>query len=445
MQRRTESLSDPKLEAQVVRYVLTHGFAARRLNGLRPRDLTSPDRAEMLHAIQSVADTGEQVTVEAVVQLMTRRGRASAARDVQKFLAKTSEIEGIAHATPILKDLAKRRRVVEPLVRLSLAAEDGDLAQVYADIRKLSHELDAADAFESGSTSYDTAGMVAATMEEYQARQKRPPMDLGLLTPLARELLPGSMVVVGGRSGAGKSQCSLMMGRRWWATTGARIGIVSLEDRAHVWGDRVLAMNTEVSLLGGRRTPHGNVVGLTNDDWENTARAAGELKHENAYHLEVMDRADISDVERAMNRCVRAGCGLLIVDYVQEIRDRSAGRGVPQHERYSNIAARIKMVAKRARLPLILCSQVARPQRGSNAEPSMTDLKGSGDIENMAEAIVLLWKEQEDSIDTMAKVVKLKNGSERPRVLLTRNGGGMITGIEAAARRGGYADRVGAL
>jgi replicative DNA helicase len=257
-------------------------------------------------------------------------------------------------------------------------------------------------------------------------------MNMGPLDPLARHLAPGDMVTIGGESGAGKSQLALYMGRKWGQGTSARIGIVSVEDRAHMWGDRALALECGASMLGGNKSEYTDDEGnMCRDDMEKITAAAASLSKENPFHLEVMDRADVSDVERAMLRCIRNHCGLVVVDYVQEIFDKNATKGANQAERVGDITARVKLVAKRAKVPLILCSQLSRPAKGKT-EPTKHDLRGSGRLLEQSEAVALLWKKHEQDQDSMAKIVKLKMGGERPRVVLSRNKGGMISGIEEA-------------
>lgn len=439
-------LHDHNLENGILRYTIAHGYTARRLGALDPADMSTTERGRMLWAIKSVAATGEQVTVAAVVEALNKRGVASAARDVKRLMDDSPRLGGLDEAVVMVRELAVRRRLRDPLMRMAAMSEDGDIAELRSMVRAFAHKVDADDISESGSESFNTGDMIQAALENYISQKDRTPVNLGPLRGLGREMMPGHMIIVGGRSNAGKSQLAMYIGRKWFDSTGARIGIVSVEDRAHVWGDRIIAYEAGISLMSGVRVDEPGAaefrddddsdqderVSLNQDQWDKVGRVAAQMKEANPFHLEVMDRSDIADVERAMLRCVQEQCDVIIVDYVQEIGDKSAHKNASQHERYSGIAARIKMVAKRSKTRLILCSQVSRPQRGSNAEPTMTDLKGSGDIENMSEAIVLLWKEHEDSIHTMAKVVKLKNGSDRPRVVLKRNTGGMIESVVRA-------------
>lgn len=421
-------LHDHRLETGVVRYLLTHPAAARRCTDLRPEDLTSLDRGRILWAIQQIAETGERVSIDGVIEALQKRGHATAPTDVRRVMSEGMELAGVNDAIPVLRDLATRRRIQEPLMQLAAMAEDGDISKVRASLRALAAREDEADEAEEGANTYDTKAMLTATVEHWQAEETRPIVDLGALRCMAREFSEGSLTVVGGRSNAGKSQLAFLFAHRWAVATGGRVGIISLEDRAHVWGDRAIANACAVSLLSGRSEDGEDAVRVTKDEMDAMMREIGAMSERNAYQLEVLDRNDITDVERAMLRCLRAGCGMLVVDYVQEIEDATMKGGGRDDLMVASNTRRIKGVGKRGKVPVILPSQIVKPQNGK-AEPGSNDLNGSSAIKNMSEAVIMLWKDDDSDQHTMGKVVKLKNGPERPRVMLKRNAGGMINDI----------------
>lgn len=400
---------------------MIHTLASHRLASLRPADMTSPLRSRVLHAVHSLASAGKPTGSDAVIATLQKQGVTTAATDIAKFMRDSPVLMSISEAVPILVDLGQRRRLREPLLRLAAMSEDGDVSTVHASLRALAAQIDREVAEETGATSFETHELVAATVEETVSRQNRTEMNMGPLDPLARHMTAGMFIIVAGETNAGKSQLATLLAYKFWESRGARVGIVSLEDRAPLWGDKIIALREDVSLLGEDK--------ITSDMMSAAGKAGAWAKEHNPFHTEILDRSDVSDVERAMLRCVQAGCGMVVVDYVQEIRDASAekGRG---HLVISDIAGRLKSVGKRAQIPVICCSQLTRPTNKKDSEPTKFDIKGSGDLENMSDALILLWKKTDADRNTMGKVVKLKSGGERPRVLLTRNRGGMITDIE---------------
>jgi hypothetical protein len=92
------------------------------------------------------------------------------------------------------------------------------------------------------------------------------------------------------------------------------------------------------------------------------------------------------------------------------------------------------------RVPLILCSQLSRPPSVAQREPNASRLKESGDLENMSEAIILLWREKDgEGAPAFCKVAKLKSSSARPRLQVVRRAG-TITGFDSMDGGGAYDD-----
>jgi len=202
---------------------------------------------------------------------------------------------------------------------------------------------------------------------------------------------------------------------------GTPMGVVSLEDRWHTWGDRYQAQHSGVSLLD---TPHD----LLAHSLTQVNEAAPKIPKDGIQVAELV-RTDLATVVSAMRALVARGCSALVVDYIQEVR-------MPGHvrraEAVADAARTIKATAKALRVPLVLCSQLSRPANGGQREPNASRLKESGDLENMSEAIVLLWREMDgQGAPAFCKVAKLKSSADRPRLKIVRGNGGTIKGFES--------------
>lgn len=410
---------DTTLERRLMAYVLGAPRSVKRLGALRPEHLADSDARRVLGAAQSLAAEGARPDEAAVLQRMRQCGHGDALKAVQRVKTHGALAGGIGEASVILQDMARVRAVREPLMEALAMVEDGDVDGAKERARAFVDAMQAADAEDRGATSYTSREAAIEVLREVQERAKRPPMKLGPFTPVARHFQAGDLVVIGGETNAGKSQLGLLLGLRWHAATGQRCGIVSTEDRAYVYGDRLIAGIANMSLLSGE---------ASENDFHAAEQAIDRLGREEPAHLEILDDHDLGSVERAMSRCVRQGCGVLVVDYLQTITARMASKQAAAHERVEEIVRRVKAQGKRLRVPVLLVSQLARPANRQHREPSLFELKGSGYIEQAATAIVLVWK-TDDNGDTLAKIAKLKSGGERPTVQLLRNDGGMITRI----------------
>lgn len=413
-------MSAERLEADLCAQLVHFGGTERLLEMLAPELFESPQLGAVATTALEMLRAGEAVTGESLYAELLKRGRNSGANAL-RFLERHElprDWDPMRGALR-LREAARRRAMIRVGRELIASGEAGD-ADAWR--RTLQEALDAS-AERGAEDRYriaDGEGLLTALMEQIAVTMTRPPMRLGAsIAPLARELQAGQMVTIGGETGAGKSTLALHLALCWHESVGSPAGVVSLEDRHCTWADRWQARTTGTSLLG---TPPEYL----REAMEQVHNRVGELDP-SSIRVAEMVRPDIGSVIDAMRALVRAGCGMVVVDYVQEISVKAADR----RNEVTEAARRVKQAAKALRVPLVLCSQLSRGQGG--AEPTKKSLKESGDLENMSEAIVLLWR-QDDSPGrpTHGKIAKLKNSADeaRTRFDIVRGRGG---GIEAFA------------
>jgi replicative DNA helicase len=110
----------------------------------------------------------------------------------------------------------------------------------------------------------------------------------------------------------------------------------------------------------------------------------------------------------------RFGCKLIVVDYLRLVD----GPGKELRERVANVADALRQLAKSERVGVVALSQLARPRdRDINAEPTMLDLKESGDLEAHAHVVVLVHMPMKDGQPTgegRLLLGKIRHGSMGP-------------------------------
>lgn len=416
--------TDLALEASLIGYLLRHPRAQKRARRMEPDTLFSEAHRAIFVAMLRVTDAGTVARPADVArELRTDDPRRTRERAelVQDLVARPLP-DGFDPDLAIerLTDLARPRRLAESLREALAAADVGDVERAQAHVSMLAASAEADD--EGAYRVTDGAGLLAATLDEMRARMARVPLRLGDLDPVARHMGPGDMITVGGETGAGKSSLCLWLAREWHRSTGAPMGVVSLEDRWHTWGDRYQAQTSGVSLLD---TPHDYLAHALAQVHESAPKIPAD-----GLHVAELVRTDLATVVSAMRALVARGCTALVVDYIQEVR---MPQGARRAEAVADAARTIKATAKALRVPLVLCSQLSRPPSGSQREPNASRLKESGDLENMSEAIVLLWREKDrEGAPAFAKVAKLKSSSARPRLMVRRGSGGVIAGFDPA-------------
>lgn len=414
------SLVDPAAEREYLAVRLNTPDADVRV---APTDFGVGEHEAVARAIDALDRRGEPADPYEVITELERSGMPAATADriVRELAADTAALVA-APAARRVRDVARRRRLAEALKRAAAGVESGDPVEARREA------LSALEA-ETGEAPYRVRTMreVAQSVWEHaQSQGRRPTVRLGLpgLDRAVGGLLAGSMTIVGGVTGAGKSGLMLACARAM-AREGRRPGVLSLEDPAEVWGARAIGAEA-------RMDSRGLLTGEITRDAGPALTAATERLASMDMLLAFAVGAESDAVCEATQDLINRGCGAVFVDYVQAVRvDLKVSR---YDKAVGDVAKRLKGICHRAGVPLILGSQVRRPTGDPFAEPHLTALKETGDLENEAECVLLLWKDSDD-VDhrVFGKVAKLKTGPAGQRFELVREGG-IVRDVELRSR-----------
>lgn len=251
----------------------------------------------------------------------------------------------------------------------------------------------------------------------------------------------GTMHVIGGRTGAGKS--SLLLAQALNITKrGKQVGIVSLEDAEWLWGARLIC-----SLQNVNPEEFFNA----HPSEESVRMCTMAIKEAERYglHFAFPIGKPIEVVAARVRELIARRCEVIGVDYLQAVMAKGAERYIAR----TDAAQELKGLCHDAGAALVLLSQLKRAEQGKQfKEPSNDDLKDSGDIENMAESITLLWPTSDkENAEVVGKVTKVKWSAKRPRFAVERNPvSGCLTALvdaptdeapQQAPRRNGFLPR----
>jgi len=205
------------------------------------------------------------------------------------------------------------------------------------------------------------------------------------------ELLGGfqhsDLIIVGGRPSMGKTALCLNIAQHAAITAKIPTAIFSLEMSKEQLAIRMLCSEARVDSA---RLRSGF---LSESDWPKLTMAAGALSDAPIF---IDDSAAISVLElRAKARRLKAdrGLGLVIVDYLQLMRGRS---GVERREQeISEISRSLKALAKELNIPVIAISQLSRKAEDRpGRRPQLSDLRESGAIEQDADVIIFIYRDE---------------------------------------------------
>ena len=236
------------------------------------------------------------------------------------------------------------------------------------------------------------------------------------LPPLDEELGglgPGACGILAAATGVGKSSAMLaaMLG------SDDKVGAVSLEDGPDVVGTRLLSAITGIDSLRIRRKA------LSKKELSQVTAAAKSNKLDHMYFSYPI-AGSIEQVEEAITELTAAGCRMIWVDYLQEIRGH--GKNDRRNE-VSEAMTRCHRAAAAGNAALMVVSQFRRLGDGEKI-PQIYHLKESGDLENKARVIILCHRQTSpDSGDRIRfRLAKSTYGGEYVRFDMVRDASGTL-------------------
>ena len=218
----------------------------------------------------------------------------------------------------------------------------------------------------------------------------------------------GDMVLIAARPSMGKTTFALNLAQHAALRAGKSVAIFSLEMSKEQLAYKLLCAEANVDMLKLRTGD------LDERDWENIARASGPLADAKIF---IDDTAGVSIMEMR-SKCRRLkmehGIDMILIDYLQLM---SGSGGESRQQEVSEISRSIKAIAKELKCPVIALSQLSRaPEQRADHRPMLSDLRESGSIEQDADLVMFLYrdeyydKESEDKNVAECIIAKQRNG-----------------------------------
>jgi replicative DNA helicase len=235
------------------------------------------------------------------------------------------------------------------------------------------------------------------------------------LDKLTSGLQPSDLIIIAARPSMGKTALAMNIAENAAVLDGKVVGVFSLEMSREALLMRMLASHAQVDSKDLRQGF------LTKEDMRKLTRATEQLSHSKLF---IDDSPGISVSEmRAKARRLRQteGLDLLIVDYLQLMSAVPIGgkRFENRTQEVSAISRGLKALAKELKVPVIALSQLSRApeSRGGDHRPQLSDLRESGSIEQDADVVAFIFREEvykkdDPDLDGIAELIvaKQRNG-----------------------------------
>ncbi len=202
---------------------------------------------------------------------------------------------------------------------------------------------------------------------------------------------PGDMIIVAARPSVGKTALALNFAYRAASRTNKPIAIFSLEMPAEALIKRLIGVESSVSLT---KITTGNLVGVDRAKVANAIYKIGSLP----LYIDDSPNGKLMDII-AKSRKLQANepdLGMIIIDYLGLVTTSNSSKGADsRQEEVRKTSLALKALARELQVPIIVVSQLSRDveKRGENKRPILSDLRDSGSIEQDADVVMLLYRE----------------------------------------------------
>lgn len=218
----------------------------------------------------------------------------------------------------------------------------------------------------------------------------------------------GDMILIAARPSMGKTTFAINIAQYAAIREKKSVVVFSLEMSKEQLAFKILCAEANIDMLKLRT---GN---LEDSDWERIAKASGPIATSKIY---IDDTAGVSVMEMR-SKCRRLkieyGIDLIVIDYLQLM---SGSNTESRQQEVSEISRSIKALAKEMHCPVIALSQLSRaPEQRADHRPMLSDLRESGSIEQDADLVMFLYrdeyydKESEDKNVAECIIAKQRNG-----------------------------------
>jgi replicative DNA helicase len=234
------------------------------------------------------------------------------------------------------------------------------------------------------------------------------PTGFADLDRMTSGLQPGDLVIIAGRPSMGKTSLALNIGEHVALNTKMPVAIFSME-----MGASQLALRMIGSV--GRLDQHKLRTGrLAAEDWDKLSAALGRLS-EAPILIDETPALNAIEVRSRARRLTKTygKLGLVIVDYLQLMQASTQGEN--RATEISEISRAMKSLAKELKVPVVALSQLNRSlEQRPNKRPVMSDLRESGAIEQDADVILFIYRDEVYNPETQDKgVAEIIIGKQR--------------------------------
>ena len=378
---------------------------------LFPEDFYDERLKEIYQACLELYEDRTPIDVLTVTEKLKKRkilksaGSSSFLADLANRVPTAAHVE---HYGRIVKDTATKRALMSAASRLVEVSMDEGLAagealdRAESEIFSLSQKS-LSKAFISVKDTLAESFDRLDELHKSGAGIRGVPTGFADLDDALAGLQQSNLLILAARPGVGKTSLATNIAQYVVVDLERPVGFFSLEMSREELVDRLLVAQADIDawkLKTGK---------LSEDDFTKLSNAMGELAEAPLF---IDDTPALSILEmrtKARRLQVESGVDLIVVDYLQLARSRQLENRVQE---VSEISQGLKNLARELKVPVLALSQLSRAvETRGGKKPQLSDLRDSGSIEQDADVVMFLWREdEENSENMMLDIAKHRNG-----------------------------------
>ena len=404
-------------ERAVIGAMIYHGAAAADVAAcyLRASHFYLDDHARIFACITSLAEDNDLINYKTVAKKVTKEG-VPPDTDIEAYTCSLAyeyscAISNIAYHSKTIKEKARQRKILSAINTTTedILADNKTSKEVISDI-----EGEISNLFEpdDGGEAEVLDSMLPKSCDEidglWSETAQGIPTGFEYLDKLIGGLRGGNLLIIGGRPSMGKTAFALSIARHVAIKTVRVVAFFSLEMNKREIRDRIMAAEAHIDL---GILANGNIPKRDRNKLLDACQAVDGSR------IIIDDTASCTVHEiRAKSRRIKSkyGLDLIVVDYLQIITP--SGRQENTVQEITKISRALKILAKELNVPVIALAQLSRAveQRKGNHRPLLSDLRESGAIEQDADVVMFVYREEvyhrdDPALSGKAEIIVSKN------------------------------------
>jgi replicative DNA helicase len=355
-------------------------------------DLYRADHRAIYRQIIALADANEPVDVVTVGTRLERLGELDQAGGMAYLTTLVQHAPAAVNIRRHAEEIAERAKLRALQTAAKQILDDVDApgirtaAEIAADAERTLSVFVAAD--RGGEEPTTAADAMAAVLRDADNGAAQPGLQTGIddLDHLTGGLEPGQLIIPAARPAVGKTAVALAIARHV-AGNGGRVAFFSLEMTRRELASRLLSAESGIPARVLRTGPNPG-------EWAALADAATKRGHSSLV-LDDRAAASVAYIRARCRRLNRQGkLALIVVDYLQLMTPENPR--ATRNEQVGSLSRGLKALAKELHVPIIALAQLNRTSESrADKRPMLSDLRDSGEVEQDADAVLLLHRATE--------------------------------------------------